>query len=103
MKNNSNKLIFWVFIFAITVIYIFNQGWINLNELSEQTFAINKVVLNPFNDGQLYYGCKSPISMVDCVYYGTEYYQKEYINIENIGCREKTWGVECTFNGDKIL
>jgi hypothetical protein len=60
-------------------------------------------IVNPAGTGELYYGCTSPVSESDCIYYGTKHYteKKGYINVENIECHEKDWGIECTFIGDK--
>lgn len=101
MKNkNSDNIFIYIVIFAIILVYVFNQGWINLDKFTSQTFAIG---VSHLNEGELYYGCKSPISKADCIYYGTNYYISKYVNIKDVGCRDKDWGVECIFTGDKIL
>lgn len=51
-------------------------------------------------DGQLYYGCNKPISETDCIMYANEFYSKVYENIKLNECKNKEWGIECTFTGD---
>jgi hypothetical protein len=101
-EKNTNKIIVGAVVLIFVFSFMTSQNWFNPNKLN-QPFIISEITVNPLNDGSLYYGCKAPISMKDCAYYGNEYYSKRYTNLQNIGCREKTWGIECTFNGDKIL
>lgn len=99
--NKKNKIYVIAVIAVIALLFLVNQGWINLHILHDQTFVIHKGVFT--EDGELYYGCKAPISMQDCIYYGTEYYNEDYANLKNTGCRIKDWGIECTFTGEPVL